>query len=312
MISKGIMNAVLMDPARAGGNRLRIVSGYASPAMLENHLRRLSRASLPVDIWLTIGMSKGSLDSQDRRSYQDILRTDWKGPTVSGVSVISKGPQVHSKIYVWSGPQGFKQAFAGSANYSVSALVEETTKEVCAEVNWEFADEYVRECESHSRKIVISAGDRKKWLEMELAMSGDGPDEALVIRSERVEIPLLVRKAGLLQVPEKSGLNWGQREGREPNQAYLSLPSVIRNFFPPPPTRFMVYTKRFGGFVAVRAQAQGKALQSSTNNSTLGLILRAAIDAPPGSFVTTEAIQNAGLASLSCYRLISGDFYLEI
>ncbi|MBR1666727.1 MAG: NgoFVII family restriction endonuclease [Bacteroidaceae bacterium] len=38
------------------------------------------------------------------------------------------------------------------------------------------------------------------------------------------------------------GLNWGQRVGREPNQAYLQLDSIVYNsdFFPVKGTYFLV------------------------------------------------------------------------
>ena len=312
MIYQDIMQAVLLKPASEGATNLRIVSGYASPAMLENHLRQLKQAKLSVGIHLTVGMTKGTLDAQDRRGYQDVVAADWGGSRVLGVRVISKGSQVHSKVYVWDGPAGYHKAFAGSANYSVSAMVEENTREVCAEVDWSEADQYVRECEGNARSVIYSSGDRKKWRDQELALSNAMPEESSILWDQSVDIPLLVRRAGRLEVPAKSGVNWGQRDGREPNQAYLSLSSKSQDFFPAPPTRFMVYTRRHGGFVAVRAQAEGKALQSSTNNSTLGIMLRNAVGVGLGAFVKTEDVIKAGLQSIRCYKMVSGDYFLDL
>jgi hypothetical protein len=312
MIYEDIMQVVLLKPASEGATNLRIVSGYASPAMLEMHLRCLKQAKLSVGIHLTIGMSKGALDAQDRRGYQDVVAADWGGSRVLGVRIINKGCQVHSKVYVWDGPEGYHKAFAGSANYSVSAMVEEKTMEVCAEVDWLEADQYVRECEGNARSVVNSSGDRKKWREQEMALSDAMPEESTILWDQSVDIPLLVRRAGRLEVPAKSGVNWGQREGREPNQAYLSLSAKSQDFFPAPPARFMLYTRRHGGFVAVRAQAEGKALQSSTNNSTLGVILRNAMGVELGAFVKTDDVIRAGLQSIRCYKMVSGDYFLDL
>ena len=48
-----------------------------------------------------------------------------------------------------------------------------------------------------------------------------------------VTLPLITGKKEKQRVPYRSGLNWGQRPGRNENQAYLSVPSEIQklNFF---------------------------------------------------------------------------------
>ena len=49
-------------------------------------------------------------------------------------------------------------------------------------------------------------------------------------------LPLTSGSKESLRVPDRSGLNWGQRPGRNENQAYLAVPSDIQksNFFPEP------------------------------------------------------------------------------
>lgn len=313
MISEKIMKAVLIDPAHEGGEELRIISGYASPAMLESHLRLCQDAGLSISIHLTIGMLQGKLDEQNKASYQAVMSTEWGGSRATGVSVICQGPAVHSKVYVWSGSGNYRKAFAGSANYSVSAMLEEKTLEVCSEVDWASASEYVRRCELNSRSVNLTpATSSRRQAEPVFMLTDAAPEETSIIRSDFIEIPLLVPEGDVMQTPAKSGINWGQRDGREPNQAYLSLSTQIRNFFPPAPIRFMVYTRSHGGFVGVRAQAEGKALQSSTNNSILGLILRQALGVKEGAYVTTEDVGRAGMEIIRCYRMVSGDFFLDI
>jgi hypothetical protein len=315
MIVEKVMKAVLLDPASEGGDELRIVSGYASPAMLESHLRLLQEAGQSVSIHLVIGMSQGKLGEQDKIGYLAIMAAEWGGSRAASVSVVSGGPSVHSKVYAWKGANGFRKAFAGSANYSVSAMVEEKTMEACAEVDWACADEYVSRCELNSRPVSAvpaEASGRSSTNEQATARAVAPPDEADIKRGEFVDIPLLISEGGVMTTPARSGVNWGQREGREPNQAYLSLPVGIRDFFPLPAIRFMVYTQRFGAFVGVRAQDDGKALQSSTNNSILGVILRRALGVAEGAFVKAEDVRRSRMETIRCYRLVSGDFFLDI
>jgi hypothetical protein len=58
--------------------------------------------------------------------------------------------------------------------------------------------------------------------------------EKLKSKFEFVTLPFTSKIKGSMQVPKSSGLNWGQRPGREQNQAYLSIPAYIQKsfFFP--------------------------------------------------------------------------------
>lgn len=60
------------------------------------------------------------------------------------------------------------------------------------------------------------------------------------------------------------GLNWGQRLGREPNQAYIPIPIAIHkefpNFFPNRKNEFSVITDNGESFVCVIAQENSKAI----------------------------------------------------
>jgi len=72
-----------------------------------------------------------------------------------------------------------------------------------------------------------------------------------------VTLPLTSNIKGILQVPKVSGLNWGQRPGREQNQAYLSVPAYIQrsNFFPEPGIPFVIECDDGEVFDCIRAQA---------------------------------------------------------
>ena len=79
-----------------------------------------------------------------------------------------------------------------------------------------------------------------------------------------VTLPLTTKLKGDEIVPYSSGLNWGQRENRNPDQAYISIPAPERRsgFFPQIGVEFDILCD--DGFLikCVRAQQNGKALQS--------------------------------------------------
>lgn len=99
-----------------------------------------------------------------------------------------------------------------------------------------------------------------------------------------VTLPLTTKRAGQIIVPQRSGLNWGQRPGRSPNQAYLSVPADIQRsgFFPERGEIFIIECD--DGFLmsCVRAQANGKGIESPTNNSIIGSYFGSDLGSAPG------------------------------
>ena len=94
------------------------------------------------------------------------------------------------------------------------------------------------------------------------------------------------------------GLNWGQRDGREPNQAYLQLtPEVYRSdFFPVKKHYFLVDTDDGISFVMNRGQKgeDGSALETPEDNSLLGKYLRKRLGVPEGAKIEKSAIDSYG------------------
>ena len=98
------------------------------------------------------------------------------------------------------------------------------------------------------------------------------------------------------------GLNWGQRDNRDPNQAYLQLiPEVYKsNFFPPKGKFFVVETDDNKTIIMNRAQKDlGTALQVPDNNAFLGEYIRERLGVPSGEEITKEAIQAAGISEIT-------------
>ena len=111
------------------------------------------------------------------------------------------------------------------------------------------------------------------------------------------------------------GLNWGQRIGREPNQAYLQLESAVYNsdFFPVKGTYFLVYTDDKETFVMNRAQKTdtGTAIQTPENNSILGLYLRKRFGVSEGEEITKADILNYGRIEISFKKVDDRHYSLD-
>jgi len=128
-----------------------------------------------------------------------------------------------------------------------------------------------------------------------------------------VTLPLTTTKAGLVLVPQRSGLNWGQRYGRQIDQAYLSVPADIQRagFFPERGEPFAVECD--DGFLmkCVRAQQNGKAIQTPSDNGIIGRYFRDRLGVRHGHMVTVDHLYAYGRLSVDVYFRDQYRYYLD-
>lgn len=130
---------------------------------------------------------------------------------------------------------------------------------------------------------------------------------------EFVTLPFTTKLKGELKVPKASGLNWGQRPGREQNQAYLSIPAYIQksNFFPLPGHPFLIECDDGEIFNCIRAQANGKAIHTPLNNSLLGIYFRRRLGVMPGYMVKIDHLIKYGRSSVDISKLTDNRYFLD-
>jgi hypothetical protein len=111
----------------------------------------------------------------------------------------------------------------------------------------------------------------------------------------------------------KAGLNWGQREGRDPDQAYIPVPAEVHRdlpgFFPPLGRRFTVQTDDGEVFICVTAQQNRKGLETPEDNSLLGRYFRRRLGVGSGEFVTRDHLQAYGRTDVKITK-IDDDLYI--
>lgn len=110
----------------------------------------------------------------------------------------------------------------------------------------------------------------------------------------------------------KHGVNWGNRKGRNVNQAYLDLPVDIYNsdFFPTNGNSFFVRTDDGQNLEFVRAQknkVNGHVLQTPKDNTIIGVYLRNRLSVNRGEIITKEHIKRYGRSFITVSKY--GDFY---
>jgi hypothetical protein len=128
-----------------------------------------------------------------------------------------------------------------------------------------------------------------------------------------VTLPLTTKRDGRVIVPQRSGLNWGQRPGREPNQAYLSVPVEIQKsgFFPERGEVFALECDDGFKIKCVRSQDNGKAIESPSDNSIIGAYFRKRLGVRSGHMVTIDHLYAYGRTSVDIYYRNNFLYYLD-
>jgi len=111
----------------------------------------------------------------------------------------------------------------------------------------------------------------------------------------------------------KSGLNWGQRPGREPNQAYIPLPAEIarKGFFPLEKQHFSAITDDGISLILRVEQENDKAITTPLNNSSIGEYFRNRIGIANGAYVWKSDLLKYGRTDVTFYKLDDDQFFMD-
>lgn len=126
-------------------------------------------------------------------------------------------------------------------------------------------------------------------------------------------ISLTTGKNETERVPYSSGLNWGQRPGRNQDQAYLAIPVNIQRsgFLPDTGVKFSIRTDDGELWVCARRQANGKAIHTVDDNSIIGRYFRKRLGLNYGDLVTMEHLRRYGRFSVDIYKESEFQFILD-
>ena len=131
--------------------------------------------------------------------------------------------------------------------------------------------------------------------------------------SDYVRISLSTKVKGVEKVADRSGLNWGQRPKRNPNQAYLPVPSDIQRigFFPVKGVAFSIECDDGAKFKCVIAQASGKAIETPEDNSLLGKYFRERLGVDSGEPVALWHLLDYGRTAVEISKIGKLKYYLD-
>jgi hypothetical protein len=321
MIYTDLYNEVLIKPCQEGADSLKIVSGYATSAMVSDHLSDLYEKELNAHISLLVGMCPSDgLSLSNHNGFQSIVNSqvnDFKNRF--SCSYIYKAPPIHGKLYIWYKDRQLYKAFIGSANYTQNAFYHQ--RELLAEIHDKNIFDYVQLIEKDSifcylpeAETLITIHNDANYYRRHIHedRQANAADTGTAI--EHIIVPLYSRKTG--EVQNHAGLNWGHRDNykREPNQAYIQLPPSVykSDFFPPAPQCFNVVTDDNKSFLCRRAEKskEGQTIHTPQNNSFLGEYFRNRLELANGAFVTRQDLKRYGREDVEFYK-IGDEYYMD-
>lgn len=323
MITNKLYKTILVDPIHGGGSELFIVSGFASPSFANYYLSHWHER---INLHLLVGMT--GKEGLGRRSHDGFQYLSLKFRDKFDCSYLSPPRCAHVKSYAWFSQDGIPiVGFTGSANYTNQAFRGYQEEAVVEDNPVDILDYYNQlvsssiNCLDPQVEKYIHLFDEIQLKHQSLGKANpESIDLTTVVEhpaSELSSITIsLLDKNGKL--PELSGLNWGQRPGREPNQAYIRIPADVyrTDFFPDRGTRFVIHTDDGNQLNCATAQEtlhgrHGKAIHSYENNSILGFYFRHRLGLSPGEQVTLKALQNYGRTAVVFYKIDEETFYMD-
>lgn len=310
MIKSNLYKSVLLDPASDGANELFIVSGYASATFTRRHIDDLLKVSGESKVNLIIGMPSKKSDHQ---AFVDLINhhpLDFFGHYYQG------SPSVHSKMYSWFKDDTPNNAFSGSANYSQYGFFEKNQiNQITKDDPVEIKDFYLELLESAVPILDFETKELPEYRPSKITGSLAPGQIEWLVEDVEVRISFLTADGKL---PEKSGLNWGQRldnlgNQREPNQAYLSIRREARKegFLPEKGFTFSMITDDGEVFDCTVQQEGRKAVATTYDNSILGRYLRKRLKVKNGDLVTPEDLERYGRSDFTLKKMDNETFFFD-
>lgn len=313
ILKEHLFDEILVKPAK-DFDTLCVVSGFATPSMVAHHLEAVKTVHEIEDlkIKLIIGMTPYGLSKPHHENFVKMVNESNDLFECSYIN--STSFPVHTKLYTWLKNNIPQQAFLASANYTLTAFKRPQDELACI-CNPKEAFEYYNSkidnslyctCDEASSLVI-----ERKMPYMQIPQADTLKDTPDSVVAETVKLPLFSERDN--KVPERSGLNWGQREGRDKNQAYIAVPSKIAKsgFFPPRGEQFSVLTEDGFPFICVIAQDGDKAIHTPNNNSELGEYFRRRLGVSLGAPVSLEDLDRFGNRYVTFTKIDEEEYYME-
>lgn len=217
-----------MQHNTTSSNNIVIVSGYVG----YQTIKMLCEQCCDVRITVVYGMYGSERISLPlHQALMEVQRQ------YSNITILYSTIPVHSKIYMWNYDAKIEKALVGSANFSISGMMNDY-KEVLSDVELDTYDILKEYCDYVLSKAISCNNVEVKFKKVFKA-SGHSKLVQPLLAKNVCRATLLDRNG---QVSKKSGLNWGLSKGHvSEGDAYIRITSNYIKLFPSlfPPKKYV-------------------------------------------------------------------------
>lgn len=319
MITNNIANAVLFAPLSLNVNELYIVSGYAAPTMLSWYMTNLQgRTQTPIKIFLLVGMVPyDDISLSVHEGFVQLTQNDLPSEVDRlECSYIWNAPAVNSNLIIWANNGNPITAYTGSAAFLQSSYVGQNRQNIMTECDPIAAMEYLQSL--IGRSIYANHAEIEEYVTIRPTHPILDRENALINEFnlvqhdgyDAVSLSLITRSG---HPGRRSGLNWGQRPGRNPNEAYIPLPARVARsgFFPLEEQHFTVITDDRHQLILRVEQQNDKAITTPARNSDLGEYFRNRLNLANGSPITRADLDRYGRTDVVFLKLDEETYYMD-
>ena len=308
-LTDNLFQQVLIEPAeRLEADRMLAVSGYVTANMAYTHMEHLNECGFNPSIDVIAGMvPMQGMDRTHHKKFVEFSQEEIHGCSFSCRYAVSVNP-VHAKVFVWMRDELPVAAFAGSANYTARGFGS-NQDEIMIQADPNAALEFYNR--TAGQAIYCFDGEAESRVSLRTRKRReDYRDDYEDVHPELINLSLLTKRG---DIHTKAGLNWGQRSGRDRDQAYIPVPAGVarQGFFPPRAQSFIVNTDDDISLILAVAQDGDKALHTPRNNSILGKYFRRRLGLASGQYVRKEHLLRYGRTDVTFSKMDGENYYMD-
>lgn len=306
----GIVGKILFDPIKEGADRLCVLTAEATPSMaswLLKSYEELGISDVAVELIICSTLNKG-MDKELHKSFKELHGTRYsdKWGNFSCGYLIHPPALESDNYYIWLNRDKPVRAYTLSGSFTQQYFLHDN-KENVNETNAALA--YTIYMDAEKRTMYCTHAEVDEYVVF--CSSEDNVREQMAADTENcVHLSLLARGG---ETGTRSGLNWGQRNKRNRNEAYIPLPSHIAKsgFFPLDKQHFLVVTDDHHTLQLRVEQQNDKAITTPDSNALLGEYFRNRLGLSNGAYVRKDDLLAYGRTDVTFYKIDEEQYYMD-
>ncbi|MDO5562537.1 MAG: NgoFVII family restriction endonuclease [Synergistaceae bacterium] len=307
--SDSIAQQLLFEPINAGANRLCILTSHATPSMASWLLKSYEEKGITdVEVELIINdvLDEG-IDAVSHEGFKELHGNRYSSIWSNfSCCYLCQPPALKKNYYIWLNGETPVKAFYCSYEFTQQSILRS------------------RSGAMHSRVAAYAYGLYEKAVDHSIYCNHSEVDDYIVVRSSTaalstssdaseencVHLSLLARGG---ETGTKSGLNWGQRNHRNKNEAYIPLPVKIArsDFFPLNKQHFLVVTDDHHTLQLRVEQQNDKAITTPASNALLGEYFRNRLGLANGAYIKKENLLAYGRSDVTFHKIDEEQYYMD-